>query len=756
MATSKTTLQLEVTADAGKAVAGLTPLETSLNEVKASSESAEKSLNDLATPHPVNVNDAEIKKVQAEITRLRIEMRDAIRLDVDANTTEARAKIRALQATERELKKPVVIPVTTVGTGQAEAKLAGLNGQVTSMFPSLSKATGGFKGMGAAAGGAAAAYGAFKATSIAGDMELLAVQLDSVFGNGEQVLDMLRSWATEAPFGLDATANSARTLGLAGIDLKDMPGILDDIGTAASLAGGNLDENLEGISLVVSQMLNKGKITAEEMQQLAERQVPAWQALAESQGTSVAEVQKLVTASKLGREDVKAFLDQLKADNPNAMADAAETLTGKMSTLKDTFNQQAADLGKVWLPGVKIAIDALIDLTGAAGDVASAVHDIVPIDPRAFGGIFGVISLVHDAVAGTDDATDAQKKLDAALDGTRDSAQDTGGSIDQHLLPSLAETKKTAEEAATAFQTMVDGFSAVNEEALTGRDAINDYEGAIDDLRAGLQTAGTFSPDVEQGRTNWSNLEEVARSSSARILQTFKTHGVSAAMDMDQTIRSQLHGMLTTATGNSQQAWNIVNRVMKTPVELRLELSRLQQAKVEQELTATIHRLSQKSVNLKAKVGVLPDDAVNQRVINQIGAANQIDVKVKALTDDADKDLADLTNPQGQARTAPIKAQIDPDSLSSARTIFHNLTLPETKTITVRVVSPGTGLSNTFSGGINQPGGSGFGPSAQTAPTQMAPKSTPIKVLLDGAEIADHLELNARRLASAGSTRRLP
>jgi tape measure domain-containing protein len=420
-------------------------------------------LNELGGAHMVNVNDAEIKKVQAEILRLRTEMRDAIRLDVTANTTEARAKIRALQATERELKKPVVIPVTTVGTAQAEGKLAGLNGQVTSMFPGVSKVTGGFKGMGVAAGGAAAAWGAFKATEIAGDLELLSVQLESVFGNGEQALTMLRGWATEAPFGLDATAGAARTLGLAGIDLKDMPKVLDDIGTAASLAGGNLDENLTGISMVVSQMLNKGHIMAEEMQQLAERQVPAWQALAASQGTSVAHVQELVRASKLGRADVIAFLDQLKADNPNAMSDAAETLTGKLSTLKDTFNQMAGNLGQVWLPGVKLAVGWLTDLTGAAGDAAGAVHDIVPIDPRAFGGIFGVIGLTHDLITGTDDAKDSTDKLKGSLDGADASAADTGGTVAGTLVPSLKDTRKAAADADQALQDLADGFSAVNQ-----------------------------------------------------------------------------------------------------------------------------------------------------------------------------------------------------------------------------------------------------------------------------------------------------
>jgi hypothetical protein len=38
--------------------------------------------------------------------------------------------------------------------------------------------------------------------------------------------------------------------------------------------------------------------------------------------------------------------------------------------------------------------------------------------------------------------------------------------------------------------------------------------------------------------------------------------------------------------------------------------------------------------------------------------------------------------------------------------------------------------------------------------TQLAPKQVPIKVYLDGAEIADHLTLKADRMASASSVRR--
>jgi hypothetical protein len=38
--------------------------------------------------------------------------------------------------------------------------------------------------------------------------------------------------------------------------------------------------------------------------------------------------------------------------------------------------------------------------------------------------------------------------------------------------------------------------------------------------------------------------------------------------------------------------------------------------------------------------------------------------------------------------------------------------------------------------------------------TELAPRQVPIKVYLDGAEIADHLQLKASRLATASSVRR--
>jgi hypothetical protein len=134
-------------------------------------------------------------------------------------------------------------------------------------------------------------------------------------------------------------------------------------------------------------MINKGQIMAEEIQQLAEQGVPAWQALAESQGKSVEQVQRMVTAGKLGADAVEGFVAQFAEMFPTAMSDQADTFNGKMSTLRDTFAQVSANIGEEFLPAAKQGADALIAIGNAAVWATDKLNDVSDVanDPTLFG-----------------------------------------------------------------------------------------------------------------------------------------------------------------------------------------------------------------------------------------------------------------------------------------------------------------------------------------------------------------------------------
>src|SRR4051794_17192868 len=117
------TTTLKVTADARAAAAGLRPLEASLQDIKSESDKASSALTELGTSHKVKIDDHEVEQVQSEIKRLRTQMREGLRADVNMNTAPIKRQIGGLRSTLRELQRPVEVPVKMEVTGEGAAGL---------------------------------------------------------------------------------------------------------------------------------------------------------------------------------------------------------------------------------------------------------------------------------------------------------------------------------------------------------------------------------------------------------------------------------------------------------------------------------------------------------------------------------------------------------------------------------------------------------------------------------------------------------
>ena len=81
----------------------------------------------------------------------------------------------------------------------------------------------------------------------------------------------------------------AKKLEMAGLGGKYLEKNIIAVGDAVSAVGGNT-ETLNGVATALTQISMKGKVSAEEMQQLAERGIPAYKLLAEGMGVTEAQL----------------------------------------------------------------------------------------------------------------------------------------------------------------------------------------------------------------------------------------------------------------------------------------------------------------------------------------------------------------------------------------------------------------------------------------------------------------------------------
>ena len=149
-------------------------------------------------------------------------------------------------------------------------------------------------------------------------------------------LGYIEEFARDVPFQLAETAEAFAQLKTFGID--PMSGSLQAISDQTAKLGGGQEE-LKGIVTALGQAWGKQKLQQEEVLQLIERGVPAWDLLSKATGKTTQELQKMSTAGQLGRREISLLIEAMGQESSGAAAKQMEALAGLVSNLQDRFTQ---------------------------------------------------------------------------------------------------------------------------------------------------------------------------------------------------------------------------------------------------------------------------------------------------------------------------------------------------------------------------------------------------------------------------------
>ena len=99
---------------------------------------------------------------------------------------------------------------------------------------------------------------------------------------------------------------------------------------------GKSSYDLEGIAIALGQIQNKGKVSAEELNQLQERSIPALRYLAEAWGVTTGEMMKMIAKGQILAEDaIPAIINAIDNELGGAGEAASQTLQGLTSSIRD-------------------------------------------------------------------------------------------------------------------------------------------------------------------------------------------------------------------------------------------------------------------------------------------------------------------------------------------------------------------------------------------------------------------------------------
>ena len=239
--------------------------------------------------------------------------------------------------------------------------------------------------------------------------EQSAIGFKVMLGSAEKAkvfMDDLMAFSAKTPFELPQLRTAASALLSTGVEAKRIIPIMTVLGDATSAKGYGADA-IQRAVYALQQMSTAGRATGQDMMQLTQAGIPIWEALAASMGKTIPEIKKMGEQGKISAEDVMAAIESGAGAGlqkvKGMMDEQAGTLTGLMSTFKDTVGQA---LGKMMEPAVKSIKDALPGLTsmmdnllksiaptinGVVGSTLKALVDLLPaIEPLiiGFGGLF--------------------------------------------------------------------------------------------------------------------------------------------------------------------------------------------------------------------------------------------------------------------------------------------------------------------------------------------------------------------------------
>jgi tape measure domain-containing protein len=164
------------------------------------------------------------------------------------------------------------------------------------------------------------------------------------------VLDELKQFAIPTPFEtqeLVTAANQAIAFGLVSKNAatagRELVSLMTDLGDA-SFGLGRGKEGVDRILLALGQMKVATRVMSQEMLQLQQVGINAWQYLAEGTGKTTAEVRKLVKDGMIPADAaIKTIRAGLQRDFGGMMVRANETLIGSLAQLKDSFRVLLSD-----------------------------------------------------------------------------------------------------------------------------------------------------------------------------------------------------------------------------------------------------------------------------------------------------------------------------------------------------------------------------------------------------------------------------
>lgn len=539
----------ELTANFG---ANSTKFSKGVQEIKAQLTELNKALE--LNKQAVADTNKKAKEYEKELNQLKTAEKEngtvtkeqkARMAELEKEIDKARTRAAQLKAEQIDLKTE--LKETTSELKKQKAGVSGVSDEMKKMKTLIT--------------GFIAAYGGKKLCELLigsnDEMEQYTTSLEVMLGSASKasaMIEKMRDFAAKTPLTLENVISGGSLLMSYGVDESNL---IDTMTKLGDLARGNA-EKMDRITLAYGQMLAKGKVTGEELMQMAEAGVPLQTALAESIGVTGEEFSKMVSAGKVGIDDLNKAITGLTTGNgkfAGMMEKQSQTMHGMLSTLLDNLSEFMRKMGEGAFGEVKSALQE-------ASDLLAEWEEDGTLDRWAQGvGVLlkNLIAFLKQAISVGLDFKEAIIVGAVAL-GMFKVAIGIGNVISATV--AAVKSFSTATKAATAAQATFNAVGAANPYVFIASAVLAVVAG----IATFAVTTNNATQSVEELTQAASELSDEAQKSAdkAKTLEELMAKYESAATkfqsvaEKTQTLKD-LQEQLNSAYGNTKDAIDLVN-----------------------------------------------------------------------------------------------------------------------------------------------------------------------------------------------------
>lgn len=307
----------------------------------------------------------------------------------------------------------------------------------------------------AAVAGVAVAAGlavaAVKATRLAADMQQTRIAFENMLGSASAANDMIRelqNFAATTPFQFIGLAKSTRQMLAYGFAAEDVIPTLRRVGDAvAGLGGGEFE--IQRIIRALGQMRAKGKVSAEEMMQIAELGIPAWKLLADSMGVGIPQAMKMAERGAISSSSaINAIVNGMGDQFEGMMEQQSKTFNGLMSTISDNVDIALTAIGGKFIGFATKMAGAVVVLTDEFRKWAEDIAD-TRTEFEKLTDVSGLDTFAEMAQRGAELDTELTKVIAKIIE--LNNAKQTGAVVN-----SLVTQKETLATLRTAYGQLLE------------------------------------------------------------------------------------------------------------------------------------------------------------------------------------------------------------------------------------------------------------------------------------------------------------